>query len=48
VQERVGQRPELIEGDGGVFDVAIDGELVFSKHAEGRFPSHEEILAKMG
>ncbi|RMG35509.1 MAG: SelT/SelW/SelH family protein [Planctomycetota bacterium] len=36
--------PILIEGRGGVFDVEVDGERVFSKHATGRFPEHEEIL----
>jgi hypothetical protein len=25
--------------------VAVDGRLVFSKHAAGRFPEEEEILA---
>lgn len=27
-----------------MFDVTVDGKLVFSKHKEGRFPEHEEIL----
>ena len=36
---------ELIEGSGGVFDVAVDGDLVFSKHDEGnRFPTNDEIV----
>jgi selT/selW/selH-like putative selenoprotein len=38
-------RPELVKGRGGVFDVAVDGRLVFSKHAAGRFPEPDEILA---
>lgn len=36
--------PALQHGGGGVFDVAVDGKLVFSKHKEGRFPEHEEVL----
>lgn len=32
-------------GMGGIFDVKIDGELVFSKWNEHRFPAHDEILA---
>lgn len=36
---------ELIEGGGGVFDVFSDGDRVFSKHTEGRFPNEGEILA---
>ena len=29
------------------FDVLVDGELVFSKHAVGRFPEDGEILTKL-
>ena len=35
---------ELIEGGGGVFDVVVDDDLVFSKHAEDRFPEHQEVI----
>jgi predicted Rdx family selenoprotein len=35
---------KLIKGDNGIFDVVSDGELLFSKDAEGRFPSNEEIV----
>ena len=39
---------ELIQGGGGIFDVVADGELVFSRKAEGnRFPEHEEILERL-
>ncbi len=38
-------QPELVRGSGGVFDVIIDGETVFSKWEEHRFPSNEEVLA---
>jgi selT/selW/selH-like putative selenoprotein len=34
----------LVKGDNGIFDVVVDGKLVFSKHAEGRFPEDAEIL----
>ena len=37
----------LIRGGGGIFDVAVDGELVFSKHAAGRFPEHAEVIASI-
>jgi len=37
-------QPELIKGSGGVFDVATDGVLIFSKHREGRFPATAEII----
>jgi selT/selW/selH-like putative selenoprotein len=35
---------ELTRGDRGVFDVAADGKLLFSKHSEGRFPDDHEII----
>ncbi len=38
---------ELVEGSGGVFDVVVDGKLVFSKREQGRFPQHDEILAAL-
>ncbi len=31
-------------GTAGQFDVVVDGQLIFSKHKEGRFPDHEEVL----
>ena len=33
-----------MRGDGGVFDVVVDGTLVFSKHQADRFPESEEII----
>ena len=38
---------ELVRGSGGVFDVHLDDKLVFSKHAEGRFPEKGEVLARL-
>ena len=35
----------LIKGGGGEFEITLDGRLLFSKKAEGRFPAHEEVLA---
>lgn len=35
---------QLVEGTDGVFDVAADGALVFSKKREGRFPETREIV----
>ena len=43
IADRFGIRPELIEGDKGIFDVRVDGNLLFSKHAIGRFPQEGEI-----
>jgi selenoprotein W-related protein len=35
---------KLIPGSGGVFDVRVDGALVYSKHATGRFPEPGEVV----
>ena len=35
---------ELIKGANGVFDVAADGALVFSKDREHRFPESRDIV----
>jgi selenoprotein W-related protein len=35
---------KLTKGSGGVFEVALDGKLIFSKKALGRFPETSEIL----
>ena len=37
----------LVKGSGGVFEVTVDGTLVFSKKKEGRFPETEEVLAHL-
>jgi predicted Rdx family selenoprotein len=44
---KTGVEPTLIRGGGGIFDVVKDGEMLFSKHAEGRFPEDDEVLAKL-
>jgi selT/selW/selH-like putative selenoprotein len=38
---------EIEEGGKGQFDVLADGELVFSKQQEGRFPDHAEVREKL-
>jgi len=34
-----------LPSSGGVFEVHLDGELIFSKKEVGRFPTPEEIKA---
>ena len=43
-----GVESELIRGDNGIFDIVVDGKMIFSKDAEGRFPEDDEILAQLG
>lgn len=35
---------QLIGGSGGVFDVVVDGNRVYSKKETGRFPQYREIV----
>jgi selenoprotein W-related protein len=39
---------EIEEGAKSQYDVLADGELIFSKQQEGRFPEHAEIRALLG
>lgn len=35
----------LIPGSRGIFDVAVDGAVIFSKRSAGRFPELAEMLS---
>ncbi|MBI1860587.1 MAG: hypothetical protein HYR96_06695 [Deltaproteobacteria bacterium] len=41
--ERVGVHAQIVEGGRGIFDVIVDGKLIFSKHSTGHFPKDGEI-----
>ncbi|MBK8259142.1 MAG: Rdx family protein [Polyangiaceae bacterium] len=47
MQQKFGVDTVLQHGGGGVFDVTVNGKLVFSKHKEGRFPEPDEVLAQI-
>jgi len=34
----------LIPGSGGIFEVTVDGKIVFSKKKVGRFPEEGEVI----
>ena len=38
---------KLTPGGGGVFDVSVDGRVIFSKKLVGRFPEPGEVVALM-
>jgi hypothetical protein len=42
-----GHDAHAIEGAKSQFDVVADGDVIFSKEHEHRFPEHEEILARL-
>ena len=35
---------EVVPGTGGIFDVHLDGELLFTKAMLGRYPEPEDVL----
>ena len=39
---------EMVPSSGGVFEVSVDGRLVFSKRATGRHPAPGEVLKLIG
>lgn len=43
----MGVDAQLVRGSGGIFDVTVDNERIFSKKEEGRFPSEKEIVEKL-
>ena len=47
IGQALGIEPELVKGATGIFDVAADGRLVFSKYREARFPDAGEILESL-
>ena len=48
ISSTLGIDATAIPGSKGQFDVLADGELLFSKRTEGRFPEESEILARLG
>lgn len=37
----------LVPGDNGVFDVTVEGDLIYSKHQTGRHAEYEEVAEKI-
>ncbi|UCG17456.1 MAG: Rdx family protein [Phycisphaerales bacterium] len=44
IKAKFGIEAECVEGGGGIFDVRLDGKLIYSRHQTGRFPEHREVL----
>ena len=47
IKQGFGVTADLKGGHSGVFDVTLDGKLVYSKDETLRFPTNEEIFAKI-
>jgi predicted Rdx family selenoprotein len=43
-----GHSATAVEGEKSQFDVIADGELLFSKQRDGRFPEEAEVLSALG
>ena len=48
IEKLHGVRPELLKGSGGVFEVMVGDELIYSKKATGRFPEAGEVESLLG
>ena len=47
IKKELGVDSQLVRGSGGIFDVTVDSQRIFSKRDEGRFPSEREIIDKL-
>ena len=47
IKDGLGTEAFLIEGAGGIFDVNVDGKLVYSKHETGDFPDEDALVAEL-
>ena len=47
IKDTFGEDPFIIEGAGGIFDVNVDGKLVYSKHETGEFPDEDALVKGM-
>ena len=47
IQDELGLETELVKGSGGIYDVEVDGDLLFSKHEMGRYPENDEVVAEL-
>ena len=43
-----GHEARAVEGEKSQYDVVADGNVLFSKQREGRFPEDDEIVAALG
>ena len=47
IKKQLGIDSQLVRGSGGIFEVTVDNERIFSKKEEGRFPTEKEIVDKL-
>ena len=44
LKKKFGVEAKLIAGGGGIFEVTVDGKVVFDKFSMGRFPEDQEVI----
>jgi selenoprotein W-related protein len=47
MKKHCGVEAQLIKSGGGVFEVMIDGELIYSKKATGDFPDEMQLVREI-
>jgi hypothetical protein len=47
IKSKYGMTAELREGVGGIFEVSIDNEVIYTNETTYRFPTDEEIFEKI-
>lgn len=47
IKAALGEESFLIEGAGGIFDVNVNGKMVYSKHETGNFPDEDALVAEL-
>ena len=47
IKDALGEESFLIEGAGGIFDVNVNGKLVYSKHETGEFPAEDALVREL-
>ena len=48
LKDKLGVESELVASHGGVFEISLDGNPIFSKKALGRFPDDGEVVGLIG
>ena len=47
IKEKLNLSAELIKSDGGVYEITMNGELIYSKRRTGIFPEESEVIQKI-
>ena len=47
IKEALGTEPKLIPEGGGIFDIMVEKELVYSKFKTGSFPDETQLIREL-